>query len=1119
MPSTHATPATPFMSFTARQPAYGWAEECEKLKCQINDVQTSLAELRLDFQHAINTKQVGADEQAPAAPPAAHEAAQNAGCERVASSDEPSTVTTMSGALSPGVVPIRIHGTFSSTENASASGAAASSAIAHPKISCDGCNVRVVGVRHKCLDCDDFDFCSNCLNNPHMRVMHDSKHAFFPIDIPDDTSLFRDVQYGRRGVEHSGTSCDACNKRVYGVRHKCVECADFDLCQSCISLASVRSQHKTRHHFFPIEYPWDHNPFRAVAEELNTQTVEGVVHPATCDGCNQRIKGVRHKCLSCADFDFCSSCVGDPQKRAAHNIAHAFFPIDTPYDKHAYFAARAKLETPSNEPVVHSDVVCDQCDNIIVGARHKCLDCLNFDLCGECVARGAKLNHHAAHQFLEITKPGEVIVHTVHYDGPLRRTTPPRVSTPPQPAATVPPSAVHSAVCNLCDSTIRGNRFKCLNCPNFDTCQACFAITPEHHPGHGFVKVIDPDHLMLRNILRSDIVHAARCNECDEVVRGTRYKCLHADCPDYDLCQNCEALPIPVHPLTHPLVRLRIPEAEIPCVYRQSQWQPSARTLESEERCAPSPSYVPIRCEDTPTPPFTPAIPELPQAPSVAPLIPATWTPSGIDWRWNMTPSYLMAIPQVLQHEEQTPLFDASAPGSVSPLRSPIQCPTHESTSSSPRRDAIPASFDEPTAPPTEISPAHSARADSPRIASPVPLPLSPPSRVLIDLGESSTMSNSRAHTPTIPLSLGGLSSPSENTTSPMALIQPVPHLEPVQDQEWRELWPELTTMLRHLLQPVTPPAVDAVPVELQNIPGAMAAEEALSGPVDEKETQTTAQEYHTAAEKSPLADEALLAPPAPTSEMVERSRNNLLEALNRVAPILPTLLPADIHHQATFVVDNNIADGTVFPPGAEFVKSWVMRNDGETAWPEETTLRYVAGDRMMSRESAAVRMPVGCVPPGAEAELVASEMKAPDVSGKYVSYWRLHDGKEFFGSSIWVDIVVVEPDHSEDPSSEESLAASSVIVPPAPSAGAQTRESTGVSAAASVPSSPLSEDGSFDSSLSLIDAPSSPSIASADDVIFQDSREAVDATSPADVSRDMEYVVLYDTTSSEDSE
>lgn len=33
-----------------------------------------------------------------------------------------------------------------------------------------------------------------------------------------------------------------------------------------------------------------------------------VVHDATCDLCDSRILGVRHKCTRCPDYDVCSSC-------------------------------------------------------------------------------------------------------------------------------------------------------------------------------------------------------------------------------------------------------------------------------------------------------------------------------------------------------------------------------------------------------------------------------------------------------------------------------------------------------------------------------------------------------------------------------------------------------------------------------------------------------------------------------------------------------------------------------------------------------------------------------------------------------------------------------------------
>jgi hypothetical protein len=112
---------------------------------------------------------------------------------------------------------------------------------------------------------------------------------------------------------------------------------------------------------------------------------------------------------------------------------------------------------------------------------------------------------------------------------------------------------------------------------------------------------------------------------------------------------------------------------------------------------------------------------------------------------------------------------------------------------------------------------------------------------------------------------------------------------------------------------------------------------------------------------------------------------------------------------RAAYVADNNIPDGQVFPPGAEFVKSWAMRNDGTVAWPETTELVFVAGDRLQIEGLSGDRFKVGSVEPGAEVDIWTGEMKAPDAPGKYISYWRLSDGKgNRFGHSIWVECVPV---------------------------------------------------------------------------------------------------------------
>jgi len=42
---------------------------------------------------------------------------------------------------------------------------------------------------------------------------------------------------------HFGVKCDICNQPLHGIRYKCVDCIDFDMCQEC----EAKKEHPQHH--------------------------------------------------------------------------------------------------------------------------------------------------------------------------------------------------------------------------------------------------------------------------------------------------------------------------------------------------------------------------------------------------------------------------------------------------------------------------------------------------------------------------------------------------------------------------------------------------------------------------------------------------------------------------------------------------------------------------------------------------------------------------------------------------------------------------------------------------------------------------------------------------------
>lgn len=64
--------------------------------------------------------------------------------------------------------------------------------IIHPAV-CDNCNLQIVGVRYKCLQCVDFDFCERCEAQSTEKSLHNPQHVFAKINKPRDALNVRGV--------------------------------------------------------------------------------------------------------------------------------------------------------------------------------------------------------------------------------------------------------------------------------------------------------------------------------------------------------------------------------------------------------------------------------------------------------------------------------------------------------------------------------------------------------------------------------------------------------------------------------------------------------------------------------------------------------------------------------------------------------------------------------------------------------------------------------------------------------------------------------------------------------------------------------------------------------------
>ncbi|KAF8786747.1 Next to BRCA1 protein like [Argiope bruennichi] len=116
------------------------------------------------------------------------------------------------------------------------------------------------------LNLDEFDIeqCPLWLQQYMIKMKHEIKKEVLdellqvsqgelPTIKPGAASKVEENQSDFQGeVVHAGIFCDNCDQLIHGIRYKCGNCSDFDLCQECESLPNI---HNKNHIFLKIRYP------------------------------------------------------------------------------------------------------------------------------------------------------------------------------------------------------------------------------------------------------------------------------------------------------------------------------------------------------------------------------------------------------------------------------------------------------------------------------------------------------------------------------------------------------------------------------------------------------------------------------------------------------------------------------------------------------------------------------------------------------------------------------------------------------------------------------------------------------------------------------------------------
>jgi hypothetical protein len=157
------------------------------------------------------------------------------------------------------------------------------------------------------------------------------------------------------------------------------------------------------------------------------------------------------------------------------------------------------------------------------------------------------------------------------------------------------------------------------------------------------------------------------------------------------------------------------------------------------------------------------------------------------------------------------------------------------------------------------------------------------------------------------------------------------------------------------------------------------------------------------------------------------------------ITPVPTTPVPGSGCDKAQFISDVTVPDGTLMAPGANFKKTWRLKNVGTCTWTTGYFLVFSSGEKMGGPTSAAFPTSVA---PGQTVDLSVN-LTAPSAAGTYRGNWMLmNSSNATFGigtkatNPFWVEIKVSGPTATPGTPSPTPTGPTSTAPTPTQSAG-----------------------------------------------------------------------------------